>query len=170
MPWSGKRDAHSRCARVVPRNFADTPGPWKGRFEVACAESPHPSAYEKREEPFGFFPLLERKTDFRPKHISQSQSAHYVKHFPQRSLPRCGHHALVCIPMLSTKIRIIFTQFKNAIPVVFCIRNPVYFHPCLSTRSIHLRIAPCRNRRQYWVWKKSCQKRSSHYGQQDYSA
>ena len=165
------RRMRSRNTRA-PLHFLDTspPGPWKGRFEVACAESPHPSAYEKREEPFGFFPLLERKTDFRPKHISQSQSAHYVKHFPQRSLPRCGHHALVCIPMLSTKIRIIFTQFKNAIPVVFCIRNPVYFHPCLSTRSIHLRIAPCRNRRQYWVWEKSCQKRSSHYGQQDYSA
>lgn len=97
--------------------------------------------------------VLERKTDFRPKHIPRSQSAHYMKLFPQRSLPRYGHHALVCIPMLSTKIRIIFTQFKNAIQAVFCIRNPVYFHPCLSTKSIHLRIAPCRNRRQYWIWK-----------------
>ena len=152
------------------RILADTPGPWKGRFEVACAESPHAPAYEKREEPFGFFPLLERKTDFRPKHIPRLQSAYYMKHFSQRSLPRCGHHALVCTPMLSTKIRIIFTQFKNAIQAVFCTLNPMYFHPCLSTKSIRLRIAPCRNRRQYWVWEKSCQKRSSHYGQQDYSA
>lgn len=106
-------------------------------------------------------PPLERKTDFRPKHIPRSQSAHYAKHFLRRSLPRCGHHALVCIPMLSTKIRIIFTQFKNAIPVVFYIRNPVYFHPCLSTKSIHLRIAPYRNRRQYWDWRKSCRNPSS---------
>ena len=68
------------------RILADTPGPWKGRFEVACAESPHAPAYEKREEPFGFFPLLERKTDFRPKHIPRLQSAHYVKHFLRRSL------------------------------------------------------------------------------------
>ena len=37
--WSGKRDSDSRCARAVPRIMADTPGPWKGRFEVACAES-----------------------------------------------------------------------------------------------------------------------------------
>ena len=64
--WSGKRDSHSRCARAVPRNFADTPGPWKGRFEVAGAESPHAPAYKKREEPFGFFPLLERKTGLGP--------------------------------------------------------------------------------------------------------
>lgn len=111
----------------------------------------------------GFLPAppLERKTDFRPKHIPHSQSAHYKKYFPQRSLPRCGHHALVCIPMLLTKIQIIFTQFKNAIPVVFCIRNPVYFHPCLSTKSIHLRIGPCRNRRRYWDWRKSCRNPSS---------
>ena len=63
------------------RILADTPGPWKGRFEVACAESPHAPAYEKREEPFGFFPLLERKTDFRPKYIPRLQSAYYDKHF-----------------------------------------------------------------------------------------
>ncbi len=37
--WSGKRNSHSRCARAVPRISADTPGPWKGRFEVAGAES-----------------------------------------------------------------------------------------------------------------------------------
>ena len=79
--WSGKRDAHSRCARAISRILADTPGPWKGRFEVACAESPHAPAYEKREEPFGFFPLLERKTDFRPKYIPRLQSAYYDKHF-----------------------------------------------------------------------------------------
>ena len=42
-PESGKRDSHSRCARAVPRNFADTPGPWKGRFEVAGAESIAPA-------------------------------------------------------------------------------------------------------------------------------
>ena len=36
---SGKRDSHSRCARAVPRIMADTPDPWKGRFEVACAGS-----------------------------------------------------------------------------------------------------------------------------------
>ena len=37
--WSGKRDSHSRCARVVPRLFVDTPGPWQGRIEVAGDES-----------------------------------------------------------------------------------------------------------------------------------
>ena len=37
--WSGKRNSHSRCARAVPRISADTPDPWKGRFEVAYAES-----------------------------------------------------------------------------------------------------------------------------------
>ena len=37
--WSGKRDSDPRCARAVPRIVADTPGPWKGRFEVAGAES-----------------------------------------------------------------------------------------------------------------------------------
>ena len=38
--WSGKRDSHShlRCARAFPRILTDIPGPWKGRFEVACAE------------------------------------------------------------------------------------------------------------------------------------
>lgn len=60
----------------------------------------------------------ERKTDFRPKHIPCSQSAHYMKHFPRRSLPRCGHHALVCIPMLSTKIRNLQAKYK--LKIRFC--------------------------------------------------
>ena len=168
------RRMRSRNTRAPPPLFGYIPpAPGRGalRSQVPSPSPRHARHAKQKGESLKILPsALERKTDFRPKHIPRSQSAHYMKHFPRRSLPRCGHHALVCIPMLSTKIRIIFTQFKNAIPVVFCIRNPVYFHPCLSTRSIHLRIAPCRNRRQYWVWKKSCQKRSSHYGQQDYSA
>ena len=142
----------------------------EGRHEAARTSSGHVCINNKGRTESVLPLLLERKTDFRPKHIPRSQSAHYVKHFLRRSLLRCGHHALVCIPMLSTKIRIIFTQFKNAIPVVFCIRNPVYFHPCLSTKSIHLRIAPCRNRRQYWDWRKSCRIPSPNYGKQDYFA
>lgn len=106
-------------------------------------------------------PPLERKTDFRPKHIPRSQSAHYVKHSPRRSLPRCGHHALVCIPMLSTKIRIIFTQFKNAIQAVFCIRNPVYFLLYLSIRSIRWKVYRYRNQQLYWGLKRSCLSSSS---------
>ncbi len=61
---------------------------------------------------------VERKTDFRPKHIPRSQSAHYVKHSPRKSLPRCGHHALVCIPMLSTKIRNLQSKYK--LKIRFC--------------------------------------------------
>ncbi len=49
------------------RILADTPGPWKGRFEVACAESLMHRHKRKREEPFGFFPpVLERKTGLGP--------------------------------------------------------------------------------------------------------
>lgn len=166
------RRMRSRNTRA-PLHFLDTSPPAHGRG-VLRSQVPSPPCAgmqkQKRRIPKDSPFCLGAETDFRPKHIPRLQSAHYEKHFLRRSLPRCGHHALVCIPMLSTKIRIIFTQFKNAIQAVFCIQNPVYFHPCLSTRSIHLRIAPCRNRRRYWDWRKSCRNPSSNYGNQDYSA
>ena len=101
------------------RISADTPGPWKGRFEVACAESSMTRHTKQKGESLKILPFaLERKTDFRPKHIPHSQSAHYVRHFPQRSLLRCDHHALVCIPMLSTKIRNLQAKYK--LKIRFC--------------------------------------------------
>lgn len=112
------------CAVGIPEPpstfWIHPPGPWKGRFKVAGAESPHaPACKNKKGESLKILPFaLERKTDFRPKHIPCSQSAHYMKHFPRRSLPRCGHHALVCIPMLSTKIRNLQAKYK--LKIRFC--------------------------------------------------
>ena len=104
--WSGKRDSHLRCARAFPRILTDIPGPWKGRFEVACAEFLMHRHTKEKGESLKILPFaLDWETDFRSKHIPCPQSAYYVKHFPQRSLPLCGHHALVCIPMLLAKIQ-----------------------------------------------------------------
>lgn len=116
--------------QVISQTFIDTPAPRKTRYRII---HPDLNTLKNAEDNLSIVLCVsERKTNFRPKHIPRLQSAHYVKYFLRRSLPRCGHHALVCIPMLSTKIQIIFTQFKNAIPAVFYIRNLVYFHPCLS--------------------------------------
>ena len=122
----------SISASPTPHNFT------AGRFLPACrcfvglgsaacrgwflrGIGPHTTtdAEKKEEHPLsGKTPPLERKADFRPKYIPCSQSAHYVKHFPQRSLPRCGHHALVCIPMLSAKIRNLPSKYK--LKIRFC--------------------------------------------------
>ncbi len=121
----------SISASPTPHNFT------AGRFLPACrcfvglgfaawgwflrGVGPHTTtdAEKKEEHPLsGKTPPLERKTDFRLKHIPRSQSAHYAKHFSQRSLPRCGHHALVCIPMLSTKIRNFRVKYK--LKIRFC--------------------------------------------------
>ena len=65
--WSGKRDSHSRCARAVPRIMTDTPGPWKGRFEVAGAESSMTRHTKQKGESLKILPFaLERKTGLGP--------------------------------------------------------------------------------------------------------
>ena len=164
--WSGKRNSHSRCARAVPRISADTPDPWKGRFEVADAESfMHRHTKQKGKN------LLDSSLLFwSGKRDSNSRCARAVREFQQtppapgrgalRSqvpspsctgiqkkegrtfwiLPSCfgaengfptqayssftisalrkGHHALVCIPMLSTKIRNLQSKYK--LKIRFC--------------------------------------------------
>ena len=88
--WSGKRDSHSRCARVCSREQLLTPpAPGRGALRSPGDEGPFSSHISTRKgRTVLVLPVaLERKTDFRPKHIPCSQSAHYEKHFPQRSLP-----------------------------------------------------------------------------------
>ena len=68
---NGKRDPHSRRgASDFPRIVANTPGPWKGRIEVAGNESPFSSHISTRKgEPFWFslFSLSgKRDSDPRP--------------------------------------------------------------------------------------------------------
>ena len=90
----------------------------EGRHEVARTNTGHVRINNKGRTESVLPLLLERKTDFRPGHIPCLQSAHYMKYLPRRSLPRCGHHALVCIPMLSTKIRNLQSKYK--LKIRFC--------------------------------------------------
>lgn len=112
----------TRAARERFRESRQTPpAPGRGvlRSQVPSPSPRHARHAKQKGESLKILPsALERKTDFRPKHIPRSQSAHYAKHFPQRSLPRCGHHALVCIPMLSTKIRNLQPKYK--LKIRFC--------------------------------------------------
>lgn len=102
--------------QVISQTFIDTPAPRKTRYRII---RPDLNTLKNAEDNLSIVLCVsERKTDFRPKHIPRSQSAHYAKHFPQRSLPRCGHHALVCIPMLSTKIRNLPSKYK--LKIRFC--------------------------------------------------
>ena len=102
--------------QVISQTFIDTPAPRKTRYRII---RPDLNTLKNAEDNLSIVLCVsERKTDFRPKHIPCSQSAHYMKHFPRRSLPRCGHHALVCIPMLSTKIRNLQAKYK--LKIRFC--------------------------------------------------
>lgn len=112
------------CAVGVPEppsTFWIHPPPAHGRG-VLRSQVPSPPCAgmqkQKRRIPKDSPFCLGAENGFRPKHIPCSQSAHYMKHFPRRSLPRCGHHALVCIPMLSTKIRNLQAKYK--LKIRFC--------------------------------------------------
>lgn len=123
LPSSGAENGtRTRAAREWFRETLQTPpAPGRGalRSQVPSPSPRHARHAKQKGESLKILPsALERKTDFRPKRIPRSQSAHYVKHSPRKSLPRCGHHALVCIPMLSTKIRNLQAKYK--LKIRFC--------------------------------------------------
>ena len=80
----------TRAARERFRETLQTPpAPGRGalRSQVPSPSPRHARHAKQKGESLKILPsALERKTDFRPKHIPRSQSAHYVKHFLQRSL------------------------------------------------------------------------------------
>ena len=105
LHWSGKRDSDSRGARVGPRSFIDTPGPWKGRLRLAV-ENPLPSLQKVKGGRFfeNLPPLLlwSGKRDSNPR-----PSAWEADALPTELFPHSKH-----------KVTPIFRLSKNSAPEI----------------------------------------------------